>query len=107
MHIVLCALLIFCAQASSLNDEKMDPMDPFLIISESLPTNSTDQENNRQYSFDLDKMCYVGNGHLAATVFGQNFYMNGAYNGRDGQSHRATIPNFQLFSMAGNFTHKQ
>lgn len=36
----------------------------------------------------------IGNGHLAATIFGDTIYMNGLYNGRTGRSHRARIPNW-------------
>ncbi|XP_047545214.1 protein-glucosylgalactosylhydroxylysine glucosidase [Vanessa atalanta] len=34
----------------------------------------------------------VGNGHIATNVFSDTVYMNGLYNGRKGESHRARIP---------------
>lgn len=36
----------------------------------------------------------LANGHLGFTVFGDSVYMNGLYNGHEGLSHRARIPNW-------------
>lgn len=36
----------------------------------------------------------LANGHLGFTVFGDTVYMNGLYNGHEGLSHRARIPNW-------------
>lgn len=42
----------------------------------------------------------MANGHIGFTVFSDEIYMNGLYNGRGGLSHRARIPNFNKVRMA-------
>lgn len=41
-----------------------------------------------------DLLPTLGNGHLGFTIFSQNVYMNGVYNGKEGDSSRARIPNW-------------
>lgn len=36
----------------------------------------------------------LANGHLGFTVFGDSVFMNGVYNGKEGDSRRARIPNW-------------
>lgn len=36
----------------------------------------------------------LSNGNVGYTVFGDTVFMNGLYNGRNGLSHRARIPNY-------------
>lgn len=37
-------------------------------------------------------MSSIGNGHLATDIFSETVFMNGLYNGKRGESHRARIP---------------
>jgi len=41
---------------------------------------------------DEKHMASVGNGHLATIVYSETVFMNGLYNGEQGDSHRARIP---------------
>lgn len=47
----------------------------------------------------------IGNGHLATTVFSDTVYMNGLYNGLNGRSHRARIPNWANIRLSSLATH--
>uniref|UniRef100_A0A336LM18 Protein-glucosylgalactosylhydroxylysine glucosidase n=1 Tax=Culicoides sonorensis TaxID=179676 RepID=A0A336LM18_CULSO len=58
-------------------------------------------ENDDSYIFktsvlprNFDLLPTLGNGHIGFTVFSQNIYMNGVYNGKGGDSSRARIPNW-------------
>ncbi len=65
---------------------QFDTQDPTILISKELPS--------------LNKLLpYVGNGHLASTVFDGSIYVNGLYNGKEGESHRASLPNIHNFSI--------
>ncbi|KAG6457335.1 hypothetical protein O3G_MSEX010241 [Manduca sexta] len=46
----------------------------------------------------------IGNGHIAANVFGDTVYMNGLYNGHKGESHRARIPNWANIRLNSTLT---
>ena len=43
---------------------------------------------------DLKEIPTLSNGHIAFTVNGDSILLNGLYNGRKGESHRARIPNY-------------
>lgn len=80
-----------------------DSEDPTVLIADHLPLDV----NN---SIEFKVMPYVGNGHLAATIFNNQLYVNGLYNGEEGESHRARLPNihrFRLISPQGDFLFKQ
>ena len=82
---------------------EFDTQDPAILISNDLPYLKNGTLDNKLLS-------YVGNGHLASTVFDTSIYVNGLYNGKEGESHRARIPNihnFFLNSPDGNFKDKQ
>lgn len=49
-------------------------------------------------------MASIGNGHISTNVFSDSVYMNGLYNGREGESHRATIPSYANIRLDSNFT---
>ena len=46
------------------------------------------------FSLPSEQCCLptVGNGYLATVVYSDTIYVNGIYNGRGGNSHRARIP---------------
>ena len=67
-------------------------LDPSIITIDELPMTSDGQVNTRL-------MPYVGNGHLASTVFDDAIYVNGVYNGQRGVSHRARVPNMHNFNI--------
>jgi len=71
---------------------KFDPNDPTILITNQLPT-----DGNNQIEYKL--MPYVGNGHLASTIFDNKVYLNGLYNGERGESHRARVPNIHNFTI--------
>lgn len=67
----------------------------FLLTTSSLP-----RDKNQHI---LTKMMpYVGNGHLASTVFDNSVFLNGLYNGEKTNSHRARVPNVHNFSFFSN-----
>ncbi|XP_059058126.1 protein-glucosylgalactosylhydroxylysine glucosidase isoform X1 [Achroia grisella] len=47
----------------------------------------------------------IGNGHIATNIFSDTVYMNGLYNGRKGESHRARIPNWANIRLNSTLTH--
>ena len=71
---------------------KFDTRDPFVLLTHKLPVN----EDNR---INYNVMPYVGNGHLASTIFDNKVYVNGLYNGKGGKSHRARLPNIHNFTL--------
>lgn len=76
---------------------EFDTQDPGVLISNEMPK-------------DHKILPYVGNGHLASTVFYDSIYLNGLYNGYEGESHRARVPNFHNFEIVspdGSFKDKQ
>lgn len=78
--------------------------DPFTLITDELPRKANTDE------IEPKLMPYVGNGHLASTIFNNAIFLNGLYNGQRGESHRARLPNFHNFSFispAGKFTSQQ
>lgn len=50
-----------------------------------------------QLPSNLDLLPVLGNGHIGFTAFSQNVFMNGLYNGKEGESSRARIPNWANF----------
>lgn len=46
----------------------------------------------------------IGNGHIATNIFSDTVYMNGLYNGRKGESHRARIPAWANIRLNATFT---
>lgn len=79
-----------------------DPNDPTVLITDYLPLDSSNK------TIDFRLMPYVGNGHLAATVFNNELYVNGLYNGERGESHRARLPNIHRFRLLRDlFLYKQ
>jgi hypothetical protein len=71
---------------------EFDTRDPFILLTHSLPV---DEDNKIEYKV----MPYVGNGHLASTIFDNKVYVNGLYNGKGGESHRARLPNIHNFTI--------
>lgn len=55
---------------------------------------------------DLYKVPTLSNGHVGFVIFGDLLFMNGLYNGRNGQSHRAKIPNFSNIDLSLNCAEK-
>ncbi|XP_013201193.2 protein-glucosylgalactosylhydroxylysine glucosidase [Amyelois transitella] len=47
----------------------------------------------------------IGNGHIATNIFSDTVYMNGVYNGRKGESHRARIPGWANIRLNSTLTH--
>lgn len=81
-----------------------DSNSPTLLIANKLPLTADNQ------AIEFKVMPYVGNGHLASTIFDKTIYVNGLYNGDRGNSHRASLPNihnFNITSSNGGFTYKQ
>jgi hypothetical protein len=66
--------------------------DPSIITIDELPKTDDNTINTRL-------MPYVGNGHLASTIFDDSIYVNGLYNGQRGVSHRGKIPNMHNFDI--------
>ena len=66
--------------------------DPSIITIDELPLTDDNTINTRL-------MPYVGNGHLASTIFDDAIYVNGVYNGQRGVSHRGKIPNMHNFDI--------
>ena len=96
---VLVSLVLCLTVQVSCFITKYDQNDPTVIVTASLPlVNST---------IDVKLMAYVGNGHLASTVFDNAIYVNGLYNGARGVSHRARLPNMHNFQIKGNYATKQ
>ncbi|XP_070540414.1 protein-glucosylgalactosylhydroxylysine glucosidase-like [Ptychodera flava] len=62
---------------------------PTVYESRELPMKE-DEDGSK--TIDLSYMASVGNGHLSTTIYGDRIYVNGLYNGRLGESHRARIP---------------
>lgn len=69
-----------------------------LNLSNGIPMLSIDDESyvfvTKTLPIDLNLLPTLGNGQLGFTVFSKNVYVNGIYNGKGGDSHRARIPNF-------------
>lgn len=42
----------------------------------------------------VDNKPVLSNGHIGVVPYGESVYMNGLYNGYEGNSHRAKIPNY-------------
>ncbi|XP_055917587.1 protein-glucosylgalactosylhydroxylysine glucosidase isoform X2 [Eupeodes corollae] len=59
---------------------------PYILESKSLPD-------------DINFMPTLGNGHLGFTIFGDSIFVNGVYNGKGGNSHRARIQNVANISV--------
>ena len=82
---------------------EFDTQDPFVLQTRDL-TKKLD-------ILDNDFLPYVGNGHLATTIFGDSVFMNGLYNGKEDKSHRAHIPNLHNFNILNTkselFNYKQ
>lgn len=74
-YIILTILITLIKIIKTLDD------DPYIITVEEIPLS------------DSRVMPYVGNGHLATTVYSDTIYINGVYNGNYGNSHRARVPN--------------
>lgn len=66
--------------------------DPTVLMTFDLPLDENDK-------IDSKLMPYIGNGHLASTVFDNKVYVNGLYNGERGESHRARVPNIHNFQI--------
>ncbi|XP_049885269.1 protein-glucosylgalactosylhydroxylysine glucosidase [Pectinophora gossypiella] len=66
--------------------------DPHVFSTHSLPT-------------DDRFMPSIGNGHLATNIFSDTVYMNGLYNGRQGESRRARIPAWANIRLNSTLTH--
>lgn len=71
--------------------------------------NSILEQENLWFSIDLLSFSLpndskwlptLSNGHLGFTVLSDEVYMNGLYNGKNGLSHRAKIPNFANILLA-------
>ena len=60
-----------------LNVFAVQTQDPSIITIDELPLTDNNTINTRL-------MPYVGNGHLASTIFDDAIYMNGLYNGENG-----------------------
>ena len=76
--------------------------DPFVLLASELPYENSTLVNKL--------LPYVGNGHLASTIFGDSVYLNGLYNGYAEKSHRARLPNIHNFFIhlnSSNFLNKQ
>lgn len=97
--IYLAGLLICLAVQVNCFITKYDQNDPTVIVAASLPLLNS--------SIDTKLMAYVGNGHLASTVFDNAIYVNGMYNGARGVSHRARLPNMHNFQIKGDYPTKQ
>jgi hypothetical protein len=76
-----------------------DAQDPTIRIADQLPF------ANRSIEYKL--MPYVGNGHLASTIFNNAVYLNGLYNGHAGESHRARVPTVHNFFFISPVTNNQ
>jgi hypothetical protein len=72
--------------------KNLDAQDPTKITVDELPLLKDGTLNKRL-------MPYLGNGHLASTVFDDAIYVNGVYNGERGVSHRARVPNMHDFDI--------
>lgn len=48
----------------------------------------------------------IGNGHIATNIFSDTVYLNGLYNGRKGESHRARIPAWANIRLNSTLTHR-
>lgn len=59
-----------------------------------LESDDTYNFHTAQLPSNTDLLPTLGNGHLGFTAFSQNVYMNGVYNGKEGDSSRARIPNW-------------
>lgn len=70
--------------------------DLFVLSTSQLPR----RRDNNQIETKL--MPYVGNGHLASTIFDNSIYLNGLYNGAKTDSHRARVPNVHNFSFVSH-----
>ncbi len=97
----LCILTIFfqnllskvngvCQVYDFIND--FDTQHPAILLSDDLPFFPNGTLENKL-------LPYVGNGHLASTLFDKHIYLNGLYNGNRGESHRAGLPNIHNFFM--------
>ena len=81
-----------------------DASSPTILVTNKLPLSSDN------VTIDPRLMPYVGNGHLASTIFNNAIFVNGLYNGQRGESHRARIANFHNFNLispSGKFTTTQ
>lgn len=90
-----------CKVYNFIND--FDTQHPAILLSDELP-------NFSNGTLEDKLLPYVGNGHLASTVFDKSIYLNGLYNGNRGESHRASLPsihNFLLNSPDSVFKDKQ
>lgn len=102
MHSKIAALLFFLLGLSvqiNCYVTNYDQNDPTVIVADELPLLNS--------SIDTKLMAYVGNGHLASTVFDSAIYVNGLYNGARGVSHRARLPNMHNFQIKGSYPTKQ
>lgn len=90
ISILLYAGFLILACQSSLYITEFDFYDPTVLMTQDLPI---DDAGN----IDSKLMPYVGNGHLASTIFDNKVYVNGLYNGERGESHRARVPNVHDF----------
>lgn len=55
---------------------------------------------------DVKRIPTLSNGHIGFVAYNDAVHINGVYNGRTGESHRARIPNYGRvqFEMCGPFT---
>ncbi|KAI8428264.1 hypothetical protein MSG28_002481 [Choristoneura fumiferana] len=67
--------------------------DPHIFSTHSLPT-------------EARFMPSIGNGHIATNIFSDTVYLNGLYNGRKGESHRARIPAWANIRLNSTLTHR-
>jgi hypothetical protein len=77
-----------CQVYDFIND--FDTQHPAILLSDDLPYFLNGTLENKL-------LPYVGNGHLASTLFDKHVYLNGLYNGNRGESHRAGLPNIHNF----------
>lgn len=102
--IVVLIVLVVLAKRSEAAALTAYEANPTTLITDELPVNPSTS------NIEPKLMPYVGNGHIASTIFNNAIFMNGLYNGQRGESHRARLPNvhnFSFISPAGNFTRQQ
>lgn len=73
---------------------------PFLIAIVLIIGKSCSQSDGKHGIFEsshfwtIDSKPVMANGHIGIVPYGDSVYMNGLYNGHEGHSHRACIPNY-------------
>lgn len=99
MFKIIVLVLIFTIEAVHSSCRVYDFISHF---DENDPTVLTDELPMVNGSIDFKLMPYVGNGHLASTIFNNAVFLNGLYNGQAGESHRARVPNIHNFSFVSS-----